>query len=476
MRALVWLRSDLRLHDHPALHAACERAERGVIAVFLLAAEQWEEHDWGAPKRGFVLRNLLDLAPRLEKLGIPLRIADAPRFDDAPDILLELAERHGCDALFFHRELEVNEARRDRQVARRFEEAGRSVHRFDDQTILAPGCVKTLAGDFYSVFSPYHRAWLKQLEEVGGPSLVGPPKPQAEAACKPSRLDGVRALLPASGDREDLWAAGEEAAEQRLERFLASVARRYHDARDTPAEPSTSTLSPYLAVGAISPRAALAAAIAANHGRLDGGGRGISSWMRQLVWRDFYRHVLVGFPRVSKHRAFKSDTEGMEWNRDAAALVAWQEGRSGFPIVDAGMRQLLQTGWMHNRLRMITAMFLTKDLLIDWRKGERFFMRRLVDADLANNNGGWQWSASTGTDAAPYFRIMNPWTQGKRFDAEGRYIRRFLPELAGLDAKHLHGDAPASVAARRACGYPEPIVDHGAARARAIALFKGGRG
>ena len=242
--------------------------------------------------------------------------------------------------------------------------------------------------------------------------------------------------------------------------------------RDFPDSNATSRLSPYLAIGVISARRCLAEAREANRGRLDGGRAGPATWIGELVWREFYRHVLVGFPRVSMNRAFKPTTERLPWRYDETLFRAWCEGRTGFPIIDAGMRQLAGTGWMHNRLRMIVAMFLSKDLFIDWRWGERHFMRHLVDGDLASNNGGWQWSASTGTDAAPYFRLLNPWLQSRRFDPDGEFIRRWVPELCGVSPRVLHNPAMLARARQSGLAYDPPVCDHAAAGRNVIQAFK----
>ncbi|MDO9320458.1 MAG: FAD-binding domain-containing protein, partial [Pseudomonas sp.] len=235
-----------------------------------------------------------------------------------------------------------------------------------------------------------------------------------------------------------------------------------------------SQLSAYLAAGVISPRQCLHAALSNNRGEFDTGNPGAVCWINELLWREFYKHILVGYPRVSRHRAFRPNTEAVAWRNAPDELAAWQAGRTGIPIVDAAMRQLLTTGWMHNRLRMIVAMFLTKNLLIDWREGERFFMRHLIDGDLAANNGGWQWSSSTGTDSAPYFRIFNPQRQSERFDAEGRFIRHWLPVLAEVGKKDIHNPSALSqyggLFGRP--DYPKPIVDLSKSRARALAAFK----
>jgi deoxyribodipyrimidine photo-lyase len=289
--------------------------------------------------------------------------------------------------------------------------------------------------------------------------------------CRPDAVPTSVAGFDAGRALDDLWTAGERAAKLRLNAFVTKQIRAYKDRRDLPAEAATSRLSPYLTAGVISPRQCLLAAAEANGGRLDGGRAGPSCWVSELIWREFYRHVLVGFPRVSMNRAFKEKTERVPWRYDGDQFADWCAGRTGVPIVDAGMRELAQTGWMHNRLRMIVAMFLTKDLLIDWRWGERHFMRQLIDGDLASNNGGWQWSASTGTDAAPYFRIFNPYRQGQRYDPAGNYIRQFVPELADVPSDWLHDPNKFPAEERQRLGYPEPMIDHAAARQQALAAF-----
>jgi deoxyribodipyrimidine photo-lyase len=472
MRALMWFRSDLRLSDNPALSAAVTTADADTVAVFVCSPEQWREHDWGAPKVDFLLRNLQDLSHRLLEIGVPLLVLQTDLFEEVPALLLEVAREHACDALFFNREYEVNERRRDEAVTQSFGEADLEVHAFHDQTIIEPGALRTTKGSFYTVFTPFHRAWLRQLESTAIPKLLPSPGTRQElpfeASLVPTKFDGFET---AEG-RFDSWQAGEEAARQRLESFLQQSVSRYPDSRDVPAEGVTSSLSPYLALGVISARTCLWAAYETNKGQLIDGDKGLSAWMRQLVWREFYRHVLVGYLRVSKNRAFKVETENIPWRQDEEGFLAWSEGRTGVPFVDAGMRQLRETGWMHNRLRMVTAMFLTKDLLIDWRRGERFFMQHLVDGDLANNNGGWQWAASTGTDAAPYFRIFNPWTQGRRYDPDGKFIRRWVPELAGIAPSALHDPKRLADALPAKPGYPRPLVNHASARVRALETFQ----
>jgi deoxyribodipyrimidine photo-lyase len=469
MRSLVWFRSDLRVTDNTALWHACRATPGNVMAVFVVCPKQWREHDWADVKVDFILRTLVELRGGLERLGIPLLVPRTGTFAGVPALLKKLARQHDRTALYFNREYEVNEARRDEAVTDACTKAGVEVHAYHDQTVVPPNMLRTTTGKYYSVFTPYRKAWTAHLEEHGVPAPRTRLRRRGDAAVE---ADAVPESVPgfdAAKGLPELWPAGEAAARRRLRSFVRTGIAEYGRQRDFPAAEATSALSPYLTVGAISARQCLEAAMDANRNSLNGRSTGAATWIIELVWREFYRHLLVGFPRVSMGRAFKPETDDIRWRNDRAQFDAWCRGRTGFPIVDAGMRQLGQTGWMHNRLRMVTAMFLTKDLLIDWRWGERYFMRHLVDGDLASNNGGWQWSASTGADAAPYFRVFSPLRQSERFDEPGDFIRRYVPELRGLDKKAVH-DPPDLV--RSGLGYPPPIVDHKQAVKQAVKAFE----
>jgi deoxyribodipyrimidine photo-lyase len=470
VRPLVWFRADLRVRDNPALYYASRAASKGVIAVFTICPEQWKLHDWGAPKVNFTLRNLIELSGALEKLNIPLRLITTSTFGNVPAELLHFAERHGCDTLYFNEEYELNEARRDRQVRALFEEHNRQVHVFADQTVFTPGSITKDNGSAYTVFAAFRKKWWNTYNATGAPAPLLLPRTQSALALQPARIP-MRLRAFAKFDRPDLWPAGERRAAERLRQFISRRVGNYHELRDFPAANATSSLSPYLASGVLSVRHCLQAALCPDEGQRDRGRPGITAWVTELIWREFYRSILAAFPRVSMHRPFRLETEAVRWQADEAQFEAWREGRTGIPIVDAGMRQLHETGWMHNRVRMIVASFLTKDLLIDWRWGERHFMQYLVDADLANNNGGWQWSASTGTDAAPYFRIFNPFTQGQRFDPDGSYVRRFVPELAKLTDERVHRPRDERSGTTARLDYPLPIVNHAAARRRVLGVF-----
>lgn len=471
MRALVWFRADLRCGDNPALYHAMRAADRGVVGVFVVCPRQWREHDWADTRVEFLLRNLACLREQLARLHVPLLVRETADFEGVTGVLAQTAQALHCDALYFNREYEVNERRRDEAVVSAWRAAGQVVHAFDDQLILPPGAVRTRDGGCYTVFTPFRRAWLERVGEADDVEPLPSPRGVEALVCAPDPIPEVVDGFDLTRGHAELWPAGEKRAARRLGSFVGAALARYKKLRDYPAVEGTSCLSPYLAHGVLSPRQCLSEARLANGGRIDGGGAGAETWMAQLIWREFYRHVLVGFPRVCMGRAFKASAEGMRWRNDEDEYRAWCEGRTGFPIVDAAMRQLAATGWMHNRLRMIVAMLLTKDLLVDWRWGERYFMRHLVDGDLANNNGGWQWAASTGTDAVPYFRIFNPWQQARRFDPEAEFIKAWLPELRELTPRAVHDPTSAGVTARGGVGYPAPICDHAEARRRALAAF-----
>jgi deoxyribodipyrimidine photo-lyase len=479
MRTMVWFRSDLRVRDHAALFHARRRASRGVVGVFTICPRQWREHDWGPMKAGFVLGTLRALGADLERLRIPLRLVTVPTFAEVPAALLRLAEETGCDELHFGNEYEVNEQRRDGAVERAFAASGREVVRHTTKVLTEPGGVRTNDGRWYTVFTPFKKRLYAAWDELVPVALPAPKACEATACPSDEVPDAVEGLEPTAEmpERPDLWPGGESEATARLKRFVAQDLDAYADRRDAPGTPGTSTLSPYLAVGAIGPGACVSAAIEASGGRPDAGGKGPTHWISEIVWREFYQHLLVGFPHVCMGRSFNRAYDAMPWLDDQAHFEAWRRGLTGVPIVDAAMRQLNTTGWMHNRCRMIVAMYLTKNLLLDWRLGERYFMQRLVDGDLASNNGGWQWSSSTGTDAAPYFRVYNPITQSETHDPDGRYIRRFVPELADVPPEAIHDPHERlKTGLFGALDYPKPLVDLKATRERAIEAFRAFRG
>lgn len=469
MRQLMWFRNDLRIGDNTALHAALKAGP--TVAVFLISPAQWHAHDDAACKVDFWRRNLIALQANLAKLHIPLLIRQANDWQQAPETLAKLCKEFVIGSVHVNTEYGMNEEQRDLSVAERLADGAIDFETHVDRLLFKPGSVLTQTGTYFKVFSQFKKICYQRLYHHLPEVLAAP---QAQAALDipsdaiPAAIEGF--ATPAAS-LQALWPAGEHAAQQRLHAFCAEAIDGYAEQRDFPALPGTSQLSAYLAAGVLSVRQCLHAALAANQGEFASGNAGVVTWINELLWRDFYNHILVGYPKVSCNRAFKPETEALPWRDAPEDLLAWQQGRTGFPIIDAAMRQLLATGWMHNRLRMVVAMFLTKNLLIDWREGERFFMQHLIDGDLAANNGGWQWSASTGTDAVPYFRIFNPISQSQRFDPQGDFIRYWLPELKHLSNKDIH-QAKQHGGLFERNDYPQPIVDLSSSRKRALNAFK----
>lgn len=469
MQQLIWFRNDLRIADNTALHAALQAGP--TIAVFIVSPGQWQAHDDAACKIDFLLRNLAELEKNLATLNVPLLIRSVDQWQQVPDVLLQLCEKLNISAVHSNNEYGIHESQRDIAVGTQLVDQGILFHSHLDQILFKPGSVLTQTGTYFKVFSQFKKICYQRLHDYV-PERLATPHPQSPLTLAsdaiPSNVTGFAAI---DAQQQALWPAGEQAAQKRLNTFAAAAIDGYLEQRDVPAKPGTSQLSAYLVAGVISVRQCLHAALAANQGEFDSGKQGVVTWINELLWREFYTHILVGYPKVSRHRAFKSETEALAWRDAPKDLLAWQQGRTGFPIIDAAMRQLLATGWMHNRLRMIVAMFLTKNLLIDWREGERFFMQHLIDGCLAANNGGWQWSASTGTDSVPYFRVFNPVSQSKKFDPNGDFIRRWVPELKQLSAKEIHQPKLLSGLFGSA-DYPKPIVDLSASRERALTAFK----
>lgn len=448
-----WFRRDLRLSDNNALQAAFKTGAP-VMPVFILDLAICNSPRFGPPRMAFLARALQSLDESLRVRGSRLII----RQGQPASVLREVAAATGASAVFFNRDYTPYARRRDALIARDFK-----AYSFDDAVLLPPGTVLKPTGDPYTVYTPFMRRWKSLRKPEVLVEVDGRFYPHEEPEWQPEVWwDGP---LPE---------ASEQAAQARLKAFVEEPIYHYEATRnklmiDPSAEFSTSCLSPYLRFGLLSPRQVYAAARIA-YQRAEGteDRQSVETWVNELIWREFYVHIMAHFPQVNRH-SFRPKYDQMEWNDSPEDFAAWQNGLTGYPVVDAAMRQLKAIGWMPNRARMITASFLTKDLFIDWRKGERHFMNWLIDGDPAANNGGWQWTAGTGTDAQPYFRIFNPVEQSKKFDPDGAYIRHWVPELRDVPAKYIHEpwkmDTPP-------VHYPAPIVDHAAAREAALAAYK----
>jgi deoxyribodipyrimidine photo-lyase len=458
---LVWLRNDLRLEDNPALYHATHQGD--TCCVYIITPEQWRQHDDAPAKIALWRERLIAVQHELREHNIPLKLIrftndNESTYNNIPAALLKLANRLNADSIYFNNEYPLNEKQRDRHVSELFIYEGKQINRYDGDVVMRPGTVKTQQDATYKVFTPFSRQWHKLAGE-NQLAMVGKPATQNASLLSLDEDVKTQWLIEDTPYRQDLWPTETDAIHQRLHQFAAHRASNYKEMRDIPSVNGTSTLSPYLACGAISVRQCISA-IRQNVEEWRS-----NQWITELIWREFYRHLIDSYPHLSRSENFISLVKPIPWNNDEESFLAWCEGRTGYPIVDAAMKQLVQTGWMHNRLRMVTAAFLTKLLLVDWRKGEAFFMQHLLDGDYASNNGGWQWAASTGADAAPYFRIFSPERQSERFDKEGVFIKKLLPELSSLTKKTVH--TPNSEQ-RKSCGYIEPVVDYKWARQRAL--------
>ena len=469
--ALLWFRQDLRLADNPALSAAVESGQP-VLPVYILDDETPGAWRLGGAARWWLHHSLAALARDLGGLGAPLVL----RRGEARRVLAALVSEIGAGAVYWNRCYEPQAIARDETIEAVLKQGGIEVLSFNSALLHEPWTIQNKAGEPFRVYSAFWRACLAR-----GEPEVPLPAPESLKSFPTPESDNLEdwALLPTmpswAKGFDAAWEPGEQGARKRLAAFLDETVNRYKSERDRPDIASTSRLSPHLDFGEIGPRQiwhATQAAIAA------GGVSEASAlkFLSEIGWREFSYHLLYHNDTLPDH-PLRPEFANFPWHENGAALAAWQRGRTGYPIVDAGMRELWATGWMHNRVRMIVASFLVKDLLIPWQEGAVWFWDTLVDADLANNSASWQWVAGCGADAAPYFRIFNPVLQGEKFDPDGAYVRRWVPELAQLPAAHIHKPwlAPDAVLAAAdvslGVSYPTPIVDHGTARNRALAAF-----
>ncbi len=468
--AIWWIRRDLRLTDNQALSQALAQAD-AVIPLFILDPKLWHSPYVGTKRLAFLLAGLRQLEVDLRARGSRLILRQGNPQAELKVVLTE----SGAAAIFAEADVSPYARRRDTAIAEAL-----PLHLVGGLTVQPPDAALKADGTPYTVFTPFSRAWLALPPPTPESVLPAPP-----AIVTPTHLSShpipAEPVLPAGVPFE----AGEVAAQRRLIAFVEGAdpaVRRYADERNRIDLNGTSGLSPYLRFGMLSPRQAVVTAWRAIQQAMNPTTRkGAETWLNELIWREFYLNILYHFPRL-RGTSFRPEYERIPWLNDESDFAAWCQGRTGYPVVDAAMRQLAETGWLHNRARMIVASFLVKDLLIDWRWGERWFMQHLVDGDPAANNGGWQWTAGVGVDAAPYFRIFNPVLQSQKFDPAGAYIRRWLPELARVPAKYIHTpwEMPAAVQRQANCqigqDYPAPIVDHRQARERTLAAYGEVRG
>lgn len=483
-----WFKSDLRLSDNRGLHTAFQLArdhQVPLIGLYILSPEDFTAHLTSPARVDFTLRTLELLQRDLAELDIPLYMETQEKRNKIPGRVVDLCKEWEANHLCGNVEYEVDELRRDAKLVRLCAENGIDFAPTPDTCVVTPGALSSQQGNQYAVYTPWFRSWLAFLQQ-NPDNLELSEEPGSNPGDARKKLsDLFDCQIPAAPkDKqvsseekkrfEELYPAGEHEAMRRLEKFLEEKGRKYDEMRSVLPGENTSLLSPYFACGALSARTAVVTAKRMNKNWLDRGDRGYMTWISEVAWRDFYKHVLAHWPFICMNKCFKPEHTNIEWEYDADQFQAWCDGKTGFPIVDAAMRQMRHCAWMHNRTRMVVSSFLSKDLMIDWRRGERYFMENLIDGDFASNHGGWGFGSSTGVDPQPYFRIFNPLRQSERFDPNGEYIRHWVPELRDIQGKAIHdpysNKEAAGIAEKH--GYPKPMVDHAESRARALERFK----
>ena len=465
--ALVWFRRDLRDFDHAALYHAL-KAHTHVYCAFVFDTDILDALPDRADRRvEFIWESVRELQQALRSQGGDLIVLHACAKEAIPALAVKLK----ASAVYSNRDYEPAAVARDAEVAAKLANHDIAFHQYKDQVIFEQDEVLTQAGKPYGVFTPYKNAHLKKLNDFYLQAYPVDRYRQHLAAADKTDMPTLESMGFARTNLAEMkLPTGMSGGQQLFAEFQERMAR-YKDARDFPAVKGPSYLSVHLRFGTVSIRH-LARTAWQQHNA------GAETWLNELIWRDFYFQVLHHHPQVAAGRAFKLEFDAIAFPNQQALFDAWCEGRTGYPLVDAAMRQLNQTGYMHNRLRMVTASFLVKDLLIDWRWGERYFAERLIDFDLAANNGGWQWAASTGCDAQPWFRIFNPVTQSEKFDAQGKFIRKYVPELAACHEKEIHAPWLMPPLRQQSLGlvigkdYPAPVVEHSVQREKALALYK----
>ncbi len=458
MTNLFIFNTDFRLRDNPALFHAAENGE-SLVAMFIHNSKKWESHNESDLKIAFQIDNLRNIHKKLSELNISLKVIHAKGIGEENKKIIEFIKNNNINEVFVNKEYGINEINRDQNLEKELVKLNKKLNSFDSSVFL-PESIKTQSDTFFKVFTPYSRAFrskllTKKLE------LTGLPKKQKKKTQESDTVENI-SLKAERKNILELYRVGEEYALDKLDKFIDSKIHSYKDKRDYPAIDGTSSLSPYLSSGVLSSRQCIFKVFE----KLSEEGEGIKTWVNEIIWREFYKYILFHNPRVSKNLSFSEKYDEFPWSDNQDHFIAWSKGKTGVPIIDAAMRQLNSTGWMHNRLRMIVAMYLSKNLLIDWRKGEKYFMQNLIDGDFASNNGGWQWSASTGVDAAPYFRIFNPITQSEKFDKKGDFIRKWVPEISSV--KNIHDP---STDERNDLGYSNHLVDLKESRKKAIEAF-----
>lgn len=488
-----WYKNDLRVNDNKSLRLASDKAKSKnipLICVYIVSPQDFEAHFTAAVRVDFILRNLEHLKSELAKLDIPLYVEAQAVRKKIPSRLIELFKEWNAQHVFCNIEYEVDELRREARLVQDCLDEGIAFEAVHDSCVVEPGPLKTNAGGQISVYSPWHRKWCAHitsnpdaLKDYGKPAKNPPSARDTFGSLFAAEIPPAPQNKTLNEEEKkrygNLWPVGEAEANTRLQKFIETRISKYHENRNLPAANHTSSLSAHLATGTLAARTAVREALKAAKRKAPTPDRdnGTMMWIGEVAWRDFYKHVLAAWPYICMNVPFKPEYNNIEWEYDDDNFKAWTEGRTGYPLIDAAMRQVHHMAYMHNRVRMNVASFLAKHLMIDWRMGERWFMEHLIDGDFASNNGGWGFSASCGVDPQPYFRIFNPLLQSEKFDEAGDYIRKWVPELRDVTGKAIHDPynrGAGAIASKN--GYPKMIVEHKFARDRCLTRYKEGIG
>ncbi len=469
---IIWFRNDLRILDNPALFAVVQHSitqQEKCIAVYISTPEQWKLHNVAPIQIDFIERHINLLNEQLAELNIPLEHIEATDFNDQVEKLTHYCSKYNVKNVYANTEVELNEKHRDKKSLEQLSTQSTQLHLFENDVIVSKGNVLNGEGTMYKVFTPFRNAWVKQL--IQHQVIITPPPLKINTINKSiKRHKAITFNAPKVCSKK--WPLVTKILTHVLPQFFTEKHNEYKAYRDFPALKGTSGISPYLAIGALSPKALAVQVLLNNPNILENPKAEKFTWLNELAWRDFYKHLIFHFPNLCKHQNFQEKYNALQWPNNPEYFKAWCEGNTGYPLVDAAMKQLVTTGWMHNRLRMVVASFLTKHLLVDWRLGERFFMQHLIDGDFSANNGGWQWAAGTGCDAQPYFRVFNPITQSEKFDPDGSFIRKYIKGLENVPAKHIHFPHKYLETFGQSSLYCDPIVEHKVARLNALDFYK----
>ncbi|AAO27003.1 deoxyribodipyrimidine photolyase [Buchnera aphidicola str. Bp (Baizongia pistaciae)] len=466
---LMWFRNDLRLSDNSALHFSCRNNASTVLALFIATPKQWERHCLAPKKKMLIYKNIVALKKKITELGIIFYYYESTDYLESTNYIIEFCKIHKVTSIFFNLEYEFYERQRDKIIKKKLKKNNIIINCFHDSVLITPGSIKNSYGKMYKKFSYFKYKCIKQLQ-LNIPSCF--PKPQNKNLHDHYSLDFTIPIFHTYLEKFDanIFPIGEDIVYEKLKFFIKYAFNKYNFDQEIFELNSTSMLSAHLSIGVISPRQCVTLLFKEYPDiihKLEE-----CKWINELLWREFYQHLLYFYPNIGQNQSLYHWENRIKWDNNLYYLNLWKQGNTGYPIIDAGMRQLKQLGWISNRLRMITASFLVKNLLIDWRKGEEYFMSQLIDGDFASNNGNWQWIASVGTDSMPYFRIFNPMLQSKKFDINAKFIRKYIPELSNVSTYNIHNPCDNNKTNKIHSKYPQPIINYYHSKKKTLLVFK----